>query len=327
MLSTRGPFWLLLAIWLGAAVPVCAQGTTASKTVDAMNTLWGRFPGIRANHGKGIVTEGIFVPTPEAARLSKAAIFAGPPVPVTIRFSDSTGIPTLPDGDGLANPHGMGVQFRPQAGGEVDLVINSLPFFPVRTGEEFLELLQAIAESGPSAPKPTKLDQFLGAHPAAPKALGAVQTPSSYAQETYNGVDAFILVNAEGARQPFRFRAVPEAGTVHLSAADAAKQDPDFLSTELRSRLAGGPVRFRLMAQLAAPGDPTNDATQPWPEDRRLAELGTFTISQLAADNAKAQSALHLLPNRLEPGIELSDDPLVTARVLTYVISFGRRAE
>ena len=81
------------------------------------------------------------------------------------------------------------------------------------------------------------------------------------------------------------------------------------------------------MAQLAAPGDPTNDATQPWPEDRRLAELGTFTISQLAADNAKAQSALHLLPNRLEPGIELSDDPLVTARVLTYVISFGRRAE
>jgi hypothetical protein len=57
MLSTRGPFWLLLAIWLGAAVPACAQGTTASKTVDAMNTLWGRFPGISANHGKGIVTE------------------------------------------------------------------------------------------------------------------------------------------------------------------------------------------------------------------------------------------------------------------------------
>lgn len=55
--------------------------------------------------------------------------------------------------------------------------------------------------------------------------------------------------------------------------------------------------------------------------------MGTITLTRLAPDNAKAQSALRLLPNRLEPGIEVSDDPLIMARVQSYVISFGRRAQ
>ncbi|MBV8913257.1 MAG: catalase family peroxidase [Acetobacteraceae bacterium] len=314
------------AVLAAAPVTARAQGTTASQTVDVMNAVWGRHPGIRANHAKGVVVEGSFVPTAEAARLSKVAIFAGPPVPVTVRFSDSTGVPTLPDADALANPHGMGIQFRPETGGEVDVVVNSLPFFPVRTGEDFLELLQAIAASGPGAAKPTELDQFFAAHPAALPALTSPRTPTSFAREIYRGVDAFVLVNADGARQPFRFRFVPEAGTDYMSEAEAAKADPNVLVNELPARLANGPMRFRVVAQLANPGDPTDDATKPWPDDRRLADLGTISLDKVAADDAKAQSALHLLPNRLEPGIELSDDPLVTARVLAYLISFGRRA-
>ena len=303
-----------------------AQGlSTATRTVDEMNAIWGRHAGMRANHAKGVVVEGSFTPTPAAAALSKATIFSGPPVQVTVRFSDSTGLPGLPDGAPEANPHGMAIKFY-DVNGDVDVVTNSLAFFPVATGEDFLALLTALAESGPDAPKPTKADQFLAAHPTVAKALATVGTPVSFARETYNGVDAFIFVNADGKRQPFRFQFVPVAGTEHMSAAEAAKQPPDFLVDELPGRLAAEAVAFHVIAQLAEPEDQTRDPTQPWPADRKRVNMGTITLTRAASDNVRAQRELRFLPNRLTPGIEVSDDPLIDARVRAYVISFGRRA-
>ena len=298
----------------------------ATQTVDDLNKIWGKHPGYRANHAKGVVAMGEFVPTSDAAKLSKASIFAGPAVPVTVRFSDSGGLPTLPDGAPQANPHGMSIKFQKPGGGTVDLVLNSLGFFPVANGEDFLELLQASIDSPPGGPAPSKLDQFVAAHPAVPKALATAATPSSFARETYNGVDAFILVDAAGKRQPFRFKIEPVAGTEHLAAADAAKLPADYLMDELPKRLQQGPVVFRVEAQLAQPGDPTKDPTQPWPADRPLAQLGTLTLTKAADDSEAAQKQLRYLPSNLEPGIEVSDDPLIDARVRAYVISFGRRA-
>ena len=81
------------------------------------------------------------------------------------------------------------------------------------------------------------------------------------------------------------------------------------------------------MAQLANQGDETKDPTKPWPADRKLVDMGTITLTKAAADNDKAQKELRYLPNRLTSGIEVSDDPLIDARVRAYVISFGRRAQ
>ena len=173
-----------LAALLALGGPVLAQTApnTAIATIDTMNTLWGRHPGQRANHAKGVVVEGSFVPTPAAAGLSVAPMFSGKPVPVVVRFSNSTGLPALADGDGGANPHGMSIRYQPEGTGYVDVVTNSLTLFPVATGEEFLELLQAVAASPAEAPKPTKLDQFIAAHPTVPKAFGSTSTPSSFAR-------------------------------------------------------------------------------------------------------------------------------------------------
>jgi catalase len=143
-------------------------------------------------------------------------------VPVTARFSDGTGLPDIADGDPNANPHGMAVRFHLPDGGEMDIVANSLAFFPVATGEEFLELLQAVAASGPEAKKPTPLESFLASHPAALPALTSAATPASFARETYNGVNAFVFVDAAGKRRPFRFRLEPAEGAEHLTTEDAA---------------------------------------------------------------------------------------------------------
>ncbi len=314
----------VMAVLSGSAVAQTAS--TATQTVDTMNTLWGKHPGTRANHAKGVVVEGSFTPTPAAAGVSKAGIFAGAAVPVLVRFSDSTGLPALPDGDPNANPHGMSIRFQQTPSEYVDVVANSLEYFPVANGEEFLELLQAVSESGKDAAHPNKLEQFVGTHPTVPKAFGTTTTPSSFARENYYGIDAFIFTNAKDEKQPFRFQFLPVSGADHVSAEAAAKMGPDGLLTELPARLTKEKVSFTMMAQLANPGDQTKDPSQPWPADRRVVELGTITLTGAVADEAKASHDLRFLPNHLQPGIDVSDDPLIDARVRAYVISFGRRA-
>jgi catalase len=312
---------------LSMPVPVFADDTeVATQLVDTMNKLFGLHPGFRSNHSKGIVAEGHFKASPDAATLSKAAIFDGSSIPVTVRFSDSTGVPTIPDGAPNANPHGLSIKYHLPDGSETDMVINSLRYFPVASGEEFLGLLTAIAASPKDAPKPTKLDQFFEAHPMAPKALATPHTPDSFADEIYYGVNAFIFTNKAGEKQAVRYQAVPEK-IVHLDTETAAKQAPDFLMDELPKRLAQGPVTFHFKAQLAAPGDPTNDGSKPWPDDRKLVDLGVLTIEKAAADSLEAQKELLFLPGQVIDGIDVSDDPLIGTRDAAYAVSFSRRSQ
>ena len=294
------------------------------QLVDAMNKVFGVHPGFRTNHAKGIVAEGNFKASPEAAGLSRAALFNGSPIPVTVRFSDATGIPNIPDGSANANPHGMAIKFHLPNGADTDMVINSLKFFPVATGEDFRDLLLALAESPPNAPKPTKFEQFAASHPSVPAAFATVSTPDSFADEEYYSIDAFVFVNATGARQAVRYQMIPER-VVHLAAADAAKQPPNFLMDELPERLKHGPVTFHLRAQLATAGDSTKDPTIAWPNDRKSVELGVLTIDKVVADSAEAEKKLLFLPGALTEGIDKSDDPLIDIRDGAYALSFSRR--
>lgn len=319
-----GAFSAALLLTAATAVADDAPPLTA-QIVDALNKIYGSHPGFRANHAKGVVVEGSFKASAGAARLSKSPLFSGGSIPVTVRFSDSGGLPTVADGAGGANPHGMAIKYHLPGGNDTDMVINSLKFFPVATGEDFRDLLLAIAASPADAPKPTKMDQFIAAHPSVPKALGTVATPDSFADEEYYGVDAFILVDKAGHRQAVRYQMLPEK-LVHLGPEAAAQKPADFLVDELPQRVAKAPVVFHLKAQLAAPGDQTRDPSQPWPDDRKVVELGTLTLDKPAADSLEAQKKLLFLPTRLTDGIELSDDPLPTVRSGAYAVSFARRS-
>jgi catalase len=296
------------------------------EIVDALNKVWGVHPGFRANHAKGIVGQGTFKATPEAAALSKAAIFSGETIPVTIRFSDSGGLPNVADGSRKAVPHGLAIKFHLKDGGETDIVINSLKFFPVATGAAFRDLLLAVAESPPDAPKPSKLDLFFKAHPRAPAAFAALQQPDSFADEQYNGIDALIFVDKSGKKQAFRYIAAPEK-LVHISDDAAENKPPNYLFDEIVTRIAKHPVIFHLEAQLAMPGDATKDPSVAWPDDRKMVDLGVLTIDKIDANSLEEQKKLLFLPGALTPGIEESDDPLIDVRDGAYAVSFGRRSQ
>jgi catalase len=315
-----------LTILFNAAPGVAQDAKTPEvQAVDALNALFGQHPGIRANHAKGIVATGSFSASPEAATLSRAPHLQGATVPVTVRFSNASGAPNIPDNSPNANPRGLAVKFKLPDGGDTDVVINSLAFFPVRTIEEFRDFLIAAKASGPNDPKPTPIERFLAEHPKAAQALASTKTPASYATEQYNGVDAFIFVGPKGERTPFRYRVVPVAGVQHLSDDDIARRGPNFLSEDLEQRLKQGPIEFRVMAQIAEPGDPVEDATVPWPADRRLANLGTLRIEAIASDNAAASKSLVFFPGNLPEGIEPSGDPLIASRDAAYAESLTRR--
>src|ERR1700730_8210494 len=119
------------------------------RLADQMNALFGAHPGVRANHAKGAVFEGTFTPGQGADGLSSAAFLKGAPTPLTIRFSNSGGVPDAPDADpSTGGVRGMAIKFRLADGGEADIVCISVNGFPVSTGEDFLAFLQAAGASG-----------------------------------------------------------------------------------------------------------------------------------------------------------------------------------
>ena len=132
----------------GADEPKKVEGLP-DQIVDALNaTSGGKHLGFRAAHAKGMVCEGEFAPAATAATLSRAPHLQDKPVRVTVRFSDSSGNPTLPDGAPFSNPHGFAVRFHLPGGNSTDIVSNALNGFPVSTAEEFLEFLRARPRAG-----------------------------------------------------------------------------------------------------------------------------------------------------------------------------------
>jgi catalase len=311
---------------LFCAAPVFADEATTPEVgaVDALQALYGKHPGFRANHAKGVVLEAAFTPTAEAAALSKAAMFAGPAAAV-VRFSIAGGNPGVADND-PGNPQGMAVQFIAADKSEVDMVTLSTRTFPVASAADFRDFLLAIGATKPDSPKPTPIEKFLGAHPAALAWVTAMPAPpASFASQTYYGLDAFRLVAKDGSATNVRFRFAPEAGEQRLSAEEGKAKSATFLVDEIGERAKAGGVKFKLVAQIGAKDDPTNDATKSWPDDRKIVELGELVIKVRVADSATAEKTLVFIPNNLAPGIEPSDDPLIESRSAAYAESFGRR--
>src|SRR5271154_6420397 len=287
----------------------------------------GVHPGYRPAHAKGILLTGVFTPSAEAASLTRAPHIRRNSTPVTVRFSNFAGIPTVADNDPQgASPRGFAVRFHLAEHVHTDIVGHSVDTFPARTAEGLLEFLNALIATDPAGPNPNAIEQFLGSHPAA---LTFVQTPkpipTSFAKESFFAVSAFKFTNANGVSRFGRYRILPVAGNEYLDDAGAAAKSPDFLFDELKERIAKEAVKFRIVVQLAKDGDTTDDATVRWPEDRPQLTLGEISLTAITPDNASEQQRLIFDPIPRVDGIEASADPLFEPRANVYLMSGRRR--
>lgn len=171
---------------------------------------------------------------------------------------------------------------------------------------------------------------FLEANPSAAAFVQAPKPgPASFATERYYGVNAFTLVSAEGKRTSIRYRIAPEAGVETLSDEEVKGRSETYLFNEIVERLKGEHVKFKLLAQVAQLGDPTDDATKHWPDNREVVELGTIELEEVLdeEESKKLQKYVIFDPIPRVQGVEASDDPLLDVRAAVYLISGkGRRA-
>src|SRR3984893_4084129 len=302
---------------------------SSAVITDMLGTLdelsGGVHPGFRPAHAKGLMCIGTFSPSPQAAELTRAPHASRPSTPVTVRYSNSTGVPTVPDNDpARSGPRGIAVRFHLADHVHTDIVAHSTNGFPVRTGEEFLEFLRAAASAG--AGKPEALGAFLAAPPSARRFLEAPKPiPTSLAREAFFAVTSFKFTNAQGVSRHGRFRIRPEEGTEYLSDEHAAAKSSDFLFKEIGPRLARTPARLGVFVQLAGDGDDVTDSSVTWPEDRPEIPLGTITLTGRVDDMEPERRKIIFDPIPRVDGIDTSGDPLSEVRPEIYLLSGRRR--
>lgn len=296
---------------------------TPATFVDTLQASNGLHPGYRRNHAKGVCVTGWFDSNGQLQGDSRAALFAPGRTPLVGRFALPGGNPYAPDSS--VPIRSFALRFTQADGQQWRTGMNSMPVFPVGTPQAFFAMLKAgMPDPASGKPNPESMKAFFGSHPETAAFLAWVKTakPSaSYATERYDGLNAFYLVNAAGGRQAVRWRVVPQGAQPQASQGEGS----DYLAQDLEQRLASGPLRWRLEMTFGAAGDPTDDASKPWPEGRRVVEAGTVVLEKALAQNDGPCRDINYDPLVLPDGIQASADPLLPARSAAYADSYLRR--
>jgi catalase len=297
------------------------QRLTSEKLVEAFAPPGGPSLGHRRNHAKGICFTGVFESNGNGSTLSQAQVFARGQYPALGRFN--LGTANADAADATVRVRGIGLRISTPDGQEWRTAMINAPVFTVSTPRAFYELLLAAGSKDPNAMK-----AFAAANPefagfAAWAQKGA--WTGSYAEERFNGLNAFVFVDNAGAKQAVRWSLLPAAQPVPVSPEDLAKRGPNFLEQEITERVGSAPQRWTLVVTVANPGDPTADPTKAWPEDRRTVEVGTLIVQKIEAEADGPCRDINFDPTVLPTGIRVSDDPFPAARSAAYAKSYDLR--
>jgi catalase len=310
-----------LAAFLAANNWIGPARLTPQTFLDGFARVFGRQPGFRKNHAKGVAVTGWFESNGNGGALSKAAVFAPGRTPVLGRFSLAGGNPHIADASTAVR--GLGLAFGFPGGQQWRIATINLPVFLDNSPQGFYDRLIASAVvPGTGKPDPTAMERFLAAHPETVRAMTIVkqQPPTTgFADTVYRGLNAFHLVNESGTRVPVRWSLTP------LQQALPSSTGPNALFDALTAQLRAGPLHWRLMLTVGASSDPTRDATVPWSADRHTVDAGLLTLDSIATAAKGTAGDINFDPLVLPPGIEPSDDPLLSARSAVYAASYRRR--
>ncbi|MCP3725356.1 catalase family peroxidase [Paraburkholderia sp. CNPSo 3272] len=298
---------------------------TAPHIINTFESNYGIHTGYRRNHAKGLCVEGWFESNGNGAQVSRAAVFAPGRTPVIGRFAIPGSNPGAPD---ASTPvRSMALLFQLQDGEQWRTGMNSVPIFVVRTPKQFYsQLVASKPDPATGKPDPAKLDAFFQANPETlpfRQWLKAHPPSSSFANTAFYSVNAFIATDAAGNQHAVRWQTVPEVAYAPQTAAE--KANPNLLADDFSTRFAGGPLRWHLVLAVAAPGDPTNDATLSWPADRQQIDAGTLVLQRAEPQANGMCRDVNYDPTILPNGLKPSDDPLLAARSAAYAVSFNRR--
>jgi catalase len=300
---------------------------TQTRMMAAFESAAGAHPGFRRNHAKGLCVTGWFESNGNAVAISKAAVFTAGRVPLVGRFALAGGMPFQTDTPDAVRS--MALRFLPTGGEEWRTGMNNIPVFAVNSARGFYDqLLASKPDPATGKPDPAAMQGFLARHPESARAIAIIKArkvSSGFADSTFNSLDAFRLVNAAGAAIPVRWAVMPMQEFAPEGAAQRISENKNYLFDDLIAQIRRRPLQWRLVLTLGRFGDPTDDATVPWPEDRPHIDAGMVSIDQVSSEESGSCTEVNYDPLVLPPGIEPSDDPLLSARSAAYARSFTLR--
>ncbi len=273
-----GPLIVIVAVLGGGAAAFAYTAgwflphrLTSSRLVAG---FWAPKPadlGHRRNHAKGLCFTSRFEANSAGTALSRAVLFATGSYPVVGRFDLGTPNPAAKDAS--VRIRGISIQIKPPGGQEWRSGMITAPFFPMSTPQAFYALLTASDAKDPNA-----MGAFIAAHPEF-KPFGGWAKTGSYAEERYNGLDAFRFINASGTAHVVRWSLLPAAQPVTVDPAKLDAGGADALEQEITKRVQAGPVRWTMQVTVAGATDLTVDPSKPWPVDRHVVDVGTLVVS------------------------------------------------
>jgi catalase len=293
--------------------------------VEVLHGTFGFHPGWRAVHGEGRIYAGTFTATPEAKQYTRAVHMQGDTIPVTVRFSYA-----FPDRPNMpaAGQCGMATRFYLPNGQVTDLIGLSSALFPFPTPEDVLDLLSTLRDPATGELDPARAQPWIADHPATARALQINQSKppwANLAQAEFHCMHAFRFVNdAEEARYA-RYQWIPEAGRASTTIEELRQRGESYFFDDLEERLRSAPVAYSLELQLAEEGDPTNDPSAPWPEEREIVTIGRLELTRPTSNEEIGDPVMMHDPTRVTDGIETPDDPVLHARRGVYEASVADR--
>ena len=123
-----------------------------------------------------------------------------------------------------------------------------------------------------------------------------------------------------------RWRFVPRDGTKEMTPEEMKAAPHDFLEKNLIERTKQGPAVWDMIVYVGEPGDPQDNATLAWPEERKHFKAGTLTIAAASVQQkGVACEPINFDPLVMADGIRPTNDPILLFRSPAYAVSFGKR--
>ncbi|MCF2527273.1 catalase [Yinghuangia soli] len=292
----------------------------------------------RVVHARGAGAYGYFEAYAAYPELTRAHFLAegGRRTPVFVRFSTVAG--SRGSADTVRDVRGFAVKFYTDEG-NFDLVGNNMPVFFIQDGAKFPDFVHAVKpephnEIPQAASAHDTLWDFVRNQPETTHmmlwAMSDRALPRSYRTMQGFGVHTFRFVAADGTGTFVKFHWKPRLG-VHSLVWDEAQRiaglDPDFNRRDLWEAIeAGAYPEWELGVQLVPESREHDfdfdllDATKLIPEELvPVTPLGRMVLDR-NPDNFFAETeqvAFHTA--HVVPGIDFSNDPLLQARLFSYL--------
>ncbi|MGW3359785.1 catalase [Streptomyces bungoensis] len=292
----------------------------------------------RVVHARGAAAHGTFTSYGTAATVTKAAFLAeAVETPVFVRFSTVLG--SRGSADTVRDTRGFATKFYTSEG-VFDLVGNNIPVFFIQDAIKFPDVVHA-AKPHPDREIPQAQSahdtfwDFVTLHTEATHHtlwnMSDRGIPRSYRTMEGFGVHTFRLVDAEGNTTLVKFHWKPKLG-VHSLVWEEAQiingVDPDFHRRDLYDAIEAGAYPEWELGIQTFPDTPDQmfegidllDPTNLVPEELAPVQpIGRLRLDRNPSNFFAEVEQVAFHPGHLVPGIDITDDPLLSGRLFSYL--------